>query len=301
MSKLSNLLSLIGVSIGILFFAGCGGGGSTDAGGQVPPGTSADPRAKLGFFAWDGVSHYSEVITRLHGMQAPVIYLNPVENGSQDTFESNVEMLQEHNSSVWMLMSGDGNTTYPSLDYLQSQIDRIDQYNTTHPQAIIGLAIDIEPWTKVYEQNTSDNRPMWKEYLAFLDDLRARLHDKGLRLAAAIPFWSSMISEAFPYGKPINHEVVDRTDLTIVMDYTTFYDRFQSYAEDTLRYADTQNKKVKIALEMIDIDDANVSFYDDPESILPFLKHRFDHASFDGYIIHNLDGFYRSGISVEYP
>ncbi len=86
------------------------------------------------------------------------------------------------------------------------------------------------------------------------------------------------------------------------MDYTIFYNRFYKFAQNTLEYADRQRgKSIKIALEMVDTDEDNVSFHDNPEDIKQFITTPVANRSFDGYIIHTLDAFSDSNITIVAP
>ncbi len=253
----------------------------------------ANPIEQLSFYAWDGIGSYDTAVAKMPGKCPPTLYLSPVENGSDDAFESNVKHVQDAGATVWMFMSAT-----PGHDYLKKQIGRIVTYNADHEHPIIGMAIDIEPWAGIAEQNSTDNRTMWSQYLDELTWIGDRLHENNLSLSVAIPFWLSSIEAAYPHGRPINYEVVDRADEVVVMDYTTDLERFKSYAKSTLEYAEKQSgKRVKLALELTQTSEENVSFYGHESSIQPFVKMSFSQSSFAGYVLHTLDAFAKRGMT----
>ncbi|SFV52545.1 hypothetical protein MNB_SV-3-956 [hydrothermal vent metagenome] len=270
----------------------CGGGSS-----YRETNSSINYLKRLSFYAWDGISKYETALTRLEGYQKIEIYLNPVEDGNTDNFTANVEKIQKKGSDVWYLMSAE-----PTIDYIEDQTQIIVEYNQNHEQKIVGMAFDIEPWTKFEDQNSSENRDEWQNYLDLLSDASEVLHKNKLKISVSIPFWLNTITEAFPNGRNLNYEVVDIADEVIVMDYTILQERFYPFAENTLTYADTKaSKTVKIALEMVDTNESNVSFYNDPEKIKPFLATPIPNHSFRGYTLHTLSAFKDSGIALEAP
>ena len=251
----------------------------------------------ISFYAWDGISNYKKVFNHLQNYNKVTIYLNPVDNGNSDKFVSNTESVYNNGADAWSLISGN-----PDLGYIENQVDIIVDYNQNHNKAIKGIAFDLEPWTKFNDQNSSENRDAWQDYLNFLKDSRDILHSHGLKLSVTIPFWLNHITEAFPNGRNLNYEIVDIADETIIMDYTTFHDRFYKFAQNTLEYADTKKgKSVKIALEMTNINEKNISFYNNPENIEKFLTTDIPNSSFKGYVIHSLDAFSDSNITVVAP
>jgi hypothetical protein len=249
----------------------------------------------LSFFAWDGIKTYESAQSKIKNYHEIVIYLNPVDE-DENKFVENSEKLHEYNARVWYLMSAD-----PSLDYIQEQTDLIVDYNKEHDKKIIGMSFDIEPWTEFEDQNSSDNKEAWQDYLDFMSEAKDILHDANLQISISIPFWVDRITEAFPNDRPINYDVIDIADEVIIMTYTTYADRIIPYTQTSLDYADTHFKSIKIALEMLDYNNDEVSFYTHPEDIkeilaLPSLPSIF----FSGYMIHTLDAFDESGINIEY-
>ncbi len=290
-----RLWKLIFISIFLFIINGCGGNGSNSSIENIEQENKA--LKSISFYAWNGVSNYKKAFNHIKNYNKVTVYLNPVDHGKSDKFISNSEILNKNGADVWSLISGD-----PSLAYIEKQVDIIDDYNQNHIKDIKGISFDLEPWTKFTDQNSSDNRDDWQDYLDFLKDSRDILHSHGLKLSVSIPFWLNFITEAFPNGRNLNYEVVDIADETIVMDYTIFHDRFYKFAQNTLEYADDKDdKSVKIALEMGDTDEDNVSFYNNPKAIKPFLTTDIPNRSFDGYVIHTLDPFSESNITIVAP
>lgn len=257
--------------------------------------TASKPLEQISFYAWDGVLKYNTAKEKIIPKDSPTLYLNPVDNKSNKSFESNVESAQAEGSKVWMLMSGN-----PDHNYLNMQIDKIVNYNATHGNKIVGMALDLEPWGGILNQNSSENIDMWKEYLSEITWIRNRLYEKGLKISVTIPFWLWTIDKAFPYGRPIDQEVVDIADEIVIMDYTTDIERFKSFVKPTLDYADTkENKRVKIAIELTEVNEENVSFYGHESDIENFVNIKFTQKSFSGFVLHALDAFAEHGISLE--
>jgi len=288
------------MSIVILFVYGCSTTSvSTPTNVSSTAQTPVKILDKISFFAWDGIENYQELNNRIDGYENPVIYLNPVDNGEYK-FEENAQELHSVNLKVWYLMSGDGNDSrYPTLDYVQDQVDKIVEYNQNHTQQVLGMSFDVEPWVDFEEQNSSDNQDDWQEYLDFMSEARDILHDKGLKISIAIPFWIDRQTEAFPNDRPINYDVIDIADEVIVMTYTVFAERIEPYAKTSLEYANSHHKDIKIALEMSQNDqEENVSFYTHPEDIKDVLDMHLEYETFRGYMIHTLKSFLESGIDI---
>ncbi len=126
------------------------------------------------------------------------------------------------------------------------------------------------------------------------------LHQVDLNISITIPFWIDRITEAFPNARPLNYEVIDIADEVVVMTYTIYRDRIEPYAESSLIYAAEHQTSIKIALEMVENSNKEITFYDTPEAIKEIITMKLDYLSFDGYVIHTLDAFGESGIKVEY-
>jgi len=245
---------------------------------------------KLSFYCWDGIVNYNKSIEQTEDYNSPLIYLNPIDKG-ENRFTINAEVLHRKGAKVWYLMSGN-----PPLAYIDKQIEILTSYNSTHEKRIIGMQMDIEPWALFADQNNSENKAVWQEYLDLLQHSAKLLHEKNLKLSVSIPFWLDKISQAYPNNRPLNQEVIDIADEVIVMDYTVYPERIYLYAKSTFEYADSKGKKVKIALELSDINDDNVSFYSHPEGIREIIKTPIEHISFDGYVIHALKDFVVSNL-----
>jgi len=253
----------------------------------------------LSFFAWNGISNYDKVLELQQGYQEPTIYLNPIDNGSRDNFTQNVEYLQKFDSKVWFLLSSSGDENNPPMDYIQSQVDIITEYNSNHTKKIVGMMFDVESWIGITEQNSSENIEIWSRYLTFLQESKDILKSSNLQTGAVIPFWLDTITEAFVNGRAINYDVIDIVDETVIMDYTTDIQRFYNYAKSSLEYANNlKNKSIKIALETTDVGDDKVSFYNHISDITPFLKTDITDNSFKGFSIHTLDSFANHNLKI---
>jgi len=243
------------------------------------------PSKILSFYAWDGVVNYDKLPMTEFVFGAPTLYLNPVDHG-QNLFVDNAIKVIDRNGSIWLLMSGN-----PPDDYLDRQIDLMDEVNKYSGNSILGMAFDLEPWSQFSEQNKSENRETWKKWLDTLASYRNKLEARGYKISITIPFWLYNISEAWPNDRPLDYDVLDIADEVIIMDYTIYSDRFLIYAEHTLHYADTHKKKVKLAIEMTDIGNNGVSFYSIPDKIDRILDLNISHDSFDGFVVHTLDAY----------
>jgi len=283
----------------VVLMSGCGSVAQNSFDDEESNETVAKIEKYISFFAWDGIDGYERLDSRLGRYGNPTIYLNPVDDGEYK-FAENTQILQSYNAKVWYLMSsGFSSEVYPSKDYIKEQIDKIVAYNQNHTQQVLGMSFDIEPWIDFEDQNSSDNKDDWQEYLDFMSEARDMLHDKGLKISISIPFWIDKQSEAFPNDRPINYDVIDIADEVIVMTYTIFADRVEPYAKTSLKYASSHSTDIKIALEMVENNqEDNVSFYTHPEDIKDILYMDLNYTTFKGYTIHTLDAFLDSGIGI---
>jgi len=271
-------LLILSLLIGLLEITGCGASpgtaGSTEGTSDVPA-----------FFAWDGVQNYSKLPSDYHGA---TLYLNPVEDG-RNRFTQNAAAVQSAGGSLWYLMSGD-----PDNDYIDAQIKLIQQADRNSSTPIYGMAVDIEPWPQFTDQNSSDNQAAWQAWLDRLGTFRDKLHAHRYKLSVMIPFWLDTIPAAWPNNRPINYDVMDIADEVVVMDYTTDPQRFVSFAQHTLAYADQHNTSVKLAIEIIETVEDNISFYYHPEQVQTILDLNISHPSFAGFVIHTLDAYVKA-------
>jgi len=256
-----------------------------------------DNKKELSFFVWDGISNYNSVISRLVNFDNPTIYLNPLEENN-NTFIKNTQKLHSYNSNVWYLTSAISD--YPSDEYLQNQINTIVNYNKNNSQDIIGMSFDFEPWIKFTDQNNSNNKNEWADYLNFMKKAKIMLKKENLNISIVIPFWLNTITEAFPNNRPINYDIIDIADEVIVMAYTTNNSSIIDYAKNSLKYAEDNNKSIKIALEILHNSNPRITFYDNPEDIKEVIYTDINYTSFNGYIIHTLDGFNDSNITINF-
>jgi hypothetical protein len=253
---------------------------------------------QLSFIAWDGIENDKCVQERINGFTISVLYLNPLENGS-NTFDTNAETLAKDNIVAWYLLSAI--SPYPSYEYIENQIEKIEEYNSLHVKKILGISLDVEPWVEFAEQNSEANQESWQEYLDFLEHVKSMLDIKGLELSVMIPFWLDNIPKAFVSERPLNEEIIDRVDEVVVMAYSNDVNRILEYAQSSLFYADTQkNKRVKIAIEMEANENSGISFYENPEALQTLVQIPSAYKSFQGYVIHTLDAFCRSGVKLLY-
>ena len=257
---------------------------------------SSSSLSRLSFIAWDGVENYESLLEKTPNYDAPIVYLNPVDS-EQNLFVENSEVLQAKGSDVWYLMSG-SQSLYPPNSYLQEQITLMENYNNTHSQPLLGMSLDIEVWTTFEEQNSSANQSAWQEYLDYLTQTKASLHEKGLKLSVMVPYWLHFIDEAFPNGYPLDQAIVDIADEVVVMAYSSDKERVFEEALPWLAYAKSVNKRVKVAIEMEPSSEEGISFYQTPEGVEPLVKTAIPYDSFGGYVIHTLDAFVQSGVVI---
>ncbi|MGZ9267494.1 MAG: spherulation-specific family 4 protein, partial [Sulfuricurvum sp.] len=230
---------------------------------------------------WNGVVGYTKVKNSFTN-QAPTIYLNYDSN-----FSANARIVEQNGSKVWMLGS-----EHPTNSTIDQWINTIEIYNTSGGK-VVGLSLDVEPWTQFENQNDVANKASWKAYLDLITYASDTLHKHGLKLSVSIPFWlDTLKTQVFPNNRPFDYDVIDVADEIIIMDYTTNKSSFIKNVEGELNYADKKlDKKVKLALECDPSVEPNVSFYFDPNSIALFLNLPIKNASFGGYVIHQLDTY----------
>ncbi|MBD3807512.1 MAG: hypothetical protein IE880_02205 [Epsilonproteobacteria bacterium] len=234
----------------------------------------------LSFYAWNGLNGYNVVKENISDDNL-TIYLN-----YDSDFNTNAQILESDNANIWMLVSGE-----PTTQMIDQWIAQILDFNSIGGQ-ILGLSLDMEPWSQFLDQNDPNNMVEWQEFLDFVTYVGDNLHNNGLLLSISMPFWTDNInSDVFPNNRPIVYDIIDIADETIIMDYTTNLTNFINFAANELSYADSVNKDIKIAIETSNVNDDNISFYSNPEAMIPFLQTSFDNSSFAGYTIHYLDAF----------
>jgi len=296
--KGSRILEPFFISIILILFVSCG---NNEKSNTILKDTNTtitiDPLKTLSFFAWDGVKNYENILSKLEHYNKPTIYLNPLENG-ENTFIKNSEKLHDLNSNIWYLTSAISD--YPSDDYLSNQINTIVQYNSNHSKKIIGMSFDFEPWIEFTDQNSSDNITSWNKYLDFMNKAKTLLKNENLNISIIIPFWLDKISQAYPNNRPLNYDIIDIADEVIVMAYTKKFEDLLLYSKSSLIYADSTNKSIKIALEMVENNNPEITFYGNAKDIKNILYKDINYTSFDGYNIHTLDAFYDSNITLSY-
>jgi ATP-dependent Clp protease adapter protein ClpS len=281
-------IQVILYSLLAIYIVGCGGGSTN----------TTNVSKELSFWAWDGVESYESAVSKLSSEYGvPTIYLNPVDHSEYRFVENSEYLASKSVKKEWFLMSG-GDDVYPTMEYVEEQANKILDYNNNHTTKIVGMALDVEPWIYFEDQNSTDNQDDWQEYLDFMAQARDILHQNGLKISIAIPFWIDRQTASFPNDRPINYDVIDIADEIIVMTYTVYKDRIESYAKSSLEYASSKGIDIKIALEMDKNDNDEVSFYNHPEDIKGILNMPLDYSTFKGYIIHTLDSFDTSGIEL---
>lgn len=259
---------------------------------SIPTSAPESERMEISFYVWDGVEGYERLLERTDETVSVTLYLNPVDAG-ENRFVENTEAVQANGAKVWYLISGD-----PSFDYIQDQIDMIVAYNSDHAEKVEGMSFDMEPWIAFEDQNSSENQESWQAYLDFMETAKEMLHESNLSISISIPFWIGLQTEASPTGRPLDYEVIDIADETLLMTYTVFAERIEPYTHASLHYASEVGKKVKVALEMVENSDENISFYTHPEDIVPILETKLNASAFSGYVIHDLDHFIESGVTL---
>jgi len=245
----------------------------------------------LSFYAWDGVENYSKLNFK---KLAPTIYLNPVDHG-KNLFIENAKKIQAKGGNIWLLLSGNPPMNdYPPNEYVDQQIDLIDKANENKNASILGISFDLEPWSKFDDLNTTQKRAKWKDWLKHLRNYHEQLYARGYKTSVTIPFWLYEIpKDTWPSSKSLFYEILKISDEVILMDYTTYPDRFLAYAKNELEYADTHNKQVKLAIEMTDLGEekSNISFYKNSSKIDEILNLHISNSSFRGFVIHTIDAY----------
>ncbi len=284
---------------GIAGIAGGGGGGGTtppptsptialdsDTGISSNSGVSCSSdnygvsTVDLSFYSWNGLTGYDTVQKNISDKNLTV-YLNV-----DSEFNTNAQILESDGSTVWMHASQN-----PTTKMIDDWIDQILDYNA-HGGKILGLSLDIEPWVKFTDQNDPANKDEWQEFLDFVSYVSQSVHENNLELSISMPFWlDSINNDVFPNDRPIIYDIIDISDEVIIMDYTTNQTNFVNFVSNELAYADSVDKSIKLAIETTDLGDDNLSFYNNPQEIIPFLQTSFSNKSFDGYVIHAMDTF----------
>ncbi|MDD2829698.1 MAG: spherulation-specific family 4 protein [Sulfuricurvum sp.] len=258
-----------------LFLYGCGGGGNN---------TNTEKSSttnELSFYSWNGNNGYSTVQSNFPN-HTLTIYLNQDAN-----FTTNAHQMESSGAKIWMLGSD-----HPTRSTIDQWINQIMTYNASGGK-IIGLSLDIEPWTAFTDQTDPANIPAWQNYLDLVTYASTTLHAHGLKLSVSLPYWLDLIATTgFPNNRAIDYSVIDLADETIIMNYTNNFADFSTNCQNALLYADSKTgKSIKLAIETVASKEPNVSFYTDPQSIHTILNTAITNRSFQGYVIHQLDTF----------
>lgn len=256
----------------------------TDISGNSGVGHSSDnygvSTVDLSFYAWNGLTGYDTVQKNISDKNLTV-YLN-----ADSEFNTNAQTLESDGATVWMFVSQN-----PTTKMIDNWINQILDYNT-HGGKILGLSLDVEPWVNFADQNDPANKDEWQNFLDFVSYVSQSVHENNLELSISMPFWlDSINNDVFPNNRPIIYDIIDISDEVIIMDYTTNQTNFVNFASNELLYADSTGKSIKLAIETTDLGDDNLSFYNNPQAMIPFLQTSFSNQSFDGYAIHAMDTF----------
>jgi len=281
---------LLGASLTLLL-GSCAGGS-----GDEPQKCWSD----VTLFSWSGIEHYSDTISRLYADAEHTILLSP-DYTTEDKLTSDIEHMIDDDIAVWILIGANTADVYPTDEYISKYLKLAKEYNQKHTKKIAGVSLDIEVWTKFDDQRSSDNAAAWEIYLKYIADIKKQIGTDDLELSVEIPRWLDAIgNDPFPNNRAVSSDIIDIVDELVIMNYTNDIEAFYADAKGELEYADEVGKRVKLALELGTGDPQRdiVSFYANPEGMIPILTRSIDHISFSGYAIHALDDLYSGGLDI---
>ncbi len=233
-------------------------------------------------------------------------------------FQATASLLYDNSIEVVAL---DGNPSYIFDDrQLMQNIQEVIKINSTK-KIIEGFQIDIEPHTlRDFDLHKA-------EYLQKLLDLShtlyTQLQKNGLKFSIVIPFWYDSV---YVENKSVAYTLIDSSDEVVLMSYRTDSLDVLKISADKLAYAQARDKKIKIGIELMPIEDEyhylfdkkeiakcktiatfwesckskpysqfeikgnSISFFEQKEKLPSLLHTHFPYASFTGFVYHHIDG-----------
>ncbi len=157
-------------------------------------------------------------------------------------------------------------------DKVKAVLEKVIRFNSEGPQSSRFQAVryDIEPYI-LPQFAGPEKQSIMHQFLELLKNLQLMASQAGLEMGVDIPFWYDSRNRFFEpvaeiQERPLSEWILDVVDNVGIMDYRTRAygaDGTIAHAENELRYAAEQGKKIFVGLETVSLPD---------ETILDFAK-----------------------------
>jgi len=183
-----------------------------------------------------------------------------------------------------------GDPSWARSEKRQSALDHVNALLSFNAAGAVserydGIAYDVEPYLL----------PAWPSpdlrasYLSLLEQTHAAISASGqnINLTAIIAWWYSN-----PELGGFDHQIIDRSDAIVIMDYTTTLTRLIADARAEIGYSSRIRKPVWVAVETTQLKETPaVTFYGRTNSQMEAILSQaapslMEHSAFAGYAIH---------------
>lgn len=159
-----------------------------------------------------------------------------------------------------------------------------------------GVHYDVEP--HALDQWTDETREaMASDLLDLLDLLDAAYGPEEIRVSYDMPNWySGLLVTRAGKARPMSELVIDRVDVTVVMDYRDNVDDAISLVTDEVAYATQQGKVVVVGLETSCNTDSPLTFCEEGSTAFEQALNKISltfapERGFGGLAIHHFESF----------
>lgn len=235
-----------------------------------------------------------------------------------DNFEKTAAILDKEGIDIYAL-DGDSSYIFDNRKLIHN-IEKIININKTK-KIVKGFQIDIEPHTlKDFGLHKED---YLQKLIMLSESIDFKLKENGLLFSIVMPFWYDGV---YVKQKSVGYSLIDIADEVVLMSYRTDPNEVLKISADKLTYAQAKNKKVKVGIELMPIQDEhhylfnkkaldkcdNISEFPNNCKIEPFssftingnsisfsnqqnkLKYlintEFPYSSFSGFVYHHIGG-----------
>jgi len=233
-------------------------------------------------------------------------------------FQTAASLLYDNGIKV-VALDGDPSYIFNEQKLMQN-IQKIVKINTTK-KIVQGFQIDIEPHTlKGFGLHKEE---YLQKLVALSHTLYTTLKKNGLEFSVVIPFWYDGI---YVDNKSVAYSLIDASDEVVLMSYRTDPVSVLKISADKLAYAETRDKKIKLGIELMPIEDeyhylfdkkeiekcktipnfpescriepssqfevkgGSISFFNQKNKLSSLLTTNFQYRSFTGFVYHHIGG-----------
>ncbi len=229
-------------------------------------------------------------------------YLNfAIENGVNEIYYCNwsfdeqaktfLQKCKSQNISVYLL---DGNykwlTDTDKKARLIAKLDAYQSFQNENDVKFDGVHLDIEPHQSPSFE--SEREELITRLISLANELNSAY--PNIHFEYDLPFWLDDEIEYLEETKPAYQHIIDVADRVTVMSYRDTAQQIYSVGEDELTYALAQNKRINLSVELGDVGEDIVSFFEEGkqhfENELATLKSMLDKRV--GIVVHHIESWY---------